>query len=65
MQGIKIDRLGLPMMVVAIASLGAALRQADISPVGSLIAGALKPVQIYKRLSKVKGVTIDPLPIVT
>jgi hypothetical protein len=65
MQRIKIDRLGLTMMVVAIASLGAAFGQAHMDPVGSLIAGTLEAAQIHKGLSEVKGMTIDRLPIST
>ena len=64
MQGIKIDRLGLTMIVVAIASLSAPLGQAHIDPIGSLIADALKAAQIHKGLSQVEGMTIDRLPIV-
>jgi len=65
MQGIKIDRLGLTMTVVAIASLGAAFGQAHMDPVGSLIADTLEVAQIHKGLSEVKGMAIDPLPILT
>jgi hypothetical protein len=65
MQRIKIDRLGLTMMVVAIASLGAAFGQAHMDPVGSLITGTLEAAQIHKGLSEVKGMTIDRLPIST
>jgi hypothetical protein len=53
------------MMVVAIASLGAAFGQAHMDPVGSLIAGTLEAAQIHKGLSEVKGMTIDRLPIST
>jgi hypothetical protein len=65
MQGIKIDRLGLAMIVVAVASLGAALGQAHIEPVGGPIAGALKTAQVHKGLSEVEGMTIEGLPILT
>jgi len=65
MQGIKIDRFGSTMMVVAIASLGAAFGQTHIDPVGSLIAGTLETAQIHKGLSEVKGMTINRLPIMT
>lgn len=65
MQGIKIDRLGLTMMVVTIASLGAAFGQAHMDPIGSLIADPLEAAQIDEGLSEVKGMTIDRLPIVT
>jgi hypothetical protein len=64
MHGIKIDRLGLTMIVVTIASLGAPIRQAHIDPVGGLIADALKTTQVHKGLSQVERMTLDRLPIV-
>ena len=64
MQGIKINGLGLAMIVVAIASLGAAFGQAHIDPVGSSIAGTLKTTQVHKGLRQVEGMAIDRLPII-
>jgi hypothetical protein len=65
MQGIKIDRLGLTMMVVTIASLGAAFGQPHVDPIGRLIAGPFETTSIHKGLSEVKGMAKDSLPIFT
>jgi hypothetical protein len=64
MQGIKIDGLGLAVIVVMIASLGAPLGQAHIDPVGSSIAGALKTTHVHKGLCEIEGMSISRLPIV-
>jgi len=64
MQGIKIDGLGLAMIMVAIASLGAAFGQAHIDPVGGSITGAFKTTQIYKGFCQVEGMAVEGLPIV-
>ena len=65
MQRIKVDGLGLTMVVVVIALLGAALGQADIDPVGGLIAGAWETAPIHKGFSQIQGMTIGLLPIAT
>ena len=64
MQGIKIDGLGLTMIMVAIASLGAPFGQAHMDPVRSAIASTLKTTQVHKGFCQVQGMAVDHLPIV-
>jgi hypothetical protein len=63
MQGIKINRLGLTMIVIAITLLGIALALSHIDPVRGLIAGPLKPVLIHEGFGQIKGMTISGLPV--
>jgi hypothetical protein len=63
MQGVKIYSLGLTVIVIGVAFLGAAPGMPRILPVGCLITCALKAGIIDKGLGKVYRMTICFLPV--
>ena len=63
MQGIKVNRLGLPVIMIPIAALGTAPGLSHPLPIGRPVAGARKASAIDEGLGQVNGMTIGGLPI--
>ena len=62
---IKVHRLWLPMMIIAIASFRTAARMAHVPPVGRLVTRAGETGRVDKGFGQIDPVPVGSLPIVT